>query len=88
MIKATTEEISIFSDAEIKATLHTIIIPFILTMITTNIAFGICWVLMMSVIYKFIQKQKVENAEMFFHFLKILIMIAAGMLTVLVLTII
>ena len=83
MIKASSEPISIFSDAEIKATLNTIIIPLILTMITSNIAFGLCWILMLAVIYKYIQKQKVESAKMFFHFLKILIMIATGMFAVL-----
>jgi len=83
MIKASSEPISIFSDAEIKATLNTIIIPLILTMITSNIAIGLCWILMLAVIYKYIQKQKVESAKMFFHFLKILIMIATGMFAVL-----
>ena len=78
MIKAATNEISIFSDAEIKATLNTIIIPFILTISTNNIAFGLCWILLLSIIYVFVQKQKVENAKMFFHFLKIEIMIATG----------
>jgi len=83
MIKANTGQISIFSDAEIKATLNTIIIPLILTMITSNIAFGLCWILMLAVIYKYIQKQKVESAKMFFHFLKILIIIATGVFAVL-----
>lgn len=82
MIKAATNEISIFSDAEIKATINTIIIPLILTISTNNIAFGLCWILLLSIIYIFVHKQKVENAKMFFHFLKILIMIATGVFAV------
>lgn len=82
MIKDSTHEIVIFSDAEIKATQNTIIIPFILTIITSNIAFGLCWILMVAVIYKCIQKQKVENANVFFHFLKILGLISIGVLVV------
>ncbi len=52
-------------------------------MITSNIAIGLCWILMLAVIYKYIQKQKVENGKMFFYFLKILIMIATGVFAVL-----
>jgi len=83
MIKAATNEISIFSDAEIKATLNTIIIPLILTISTNNIAFGLCWILLLSIIYIFVQKQKVENAKMFFHFLKIEVVIATGVFAIL-----
>ena len=83
MIKATIKEFSILSEAEIKATVNTIVVPLILTIITSNVAFGLCWILMLSVIYKYIQKQKVESAKMFFHFLKIEIIIATGISAVL-----
>lgn len=82
MIKAILKDSALFSEAEIKAIQNTIVIPFILTFISSNIAYGLCWILLLSIIYIFVHKQKVENAKMFFYFLKTEIMIAAGVFVI------
>lgn len=76
MFKAAIKEFSVFSEAESKAMLNSIIIPLILTLLSSNLLIGLCWVLLLTVIYKFIQKEKTENAAMFFNFLKVLSMIS------------
>lgn len=75
MFKAAIKEFSVFSEAESKAILNSIIIPLILTLLSSNLLIGLCWVLLITVIYKFIQKEKTENAAMFFNLLKVLSMI-------------
>lgn len=75
MFKAAIKEFSVFSEAESKAMLNSIIIPLILTLLSSNLLIGLCWVLLVTVIYKFIQKEKTENAAMFFNFLKVLSLI-------------
>ena len=87
MVKATIKEFSLLSEAESKAILNSIIIPLILTLLSSNLLIGLCWVLLVTVIYKFIQKEKTENATMFFNFLKVLSMILL-FITLLSLTII
>lgn len=87
MFKAAIKEFSVFSEAESKAMLNSIIIPLILTLLSSNLLIGLCWVLLVTVIYKFIQKEKTENATMFFNFLKVLSMILL-FITLLSLTII
>ena len=87
MVKATIKEFSVFSEAESKAMLNSIIIPLILTLLSSNLLIGLCWVLLVTIIYKFIQKEKTENAAMFFNFLKVLSMILL-FITLLSLTII
>lgn len=87
MFKAAIKEFSVFSEAESKAMLNSIIIPLILTLLSSNLLIGLCWVLLVTVIYKFIQKEKTENATMFFNFLKVLSLILL-FITLLSLTII
>lgn len=87
MFKAAIKEFSVFSEAESKAMLNSIIIPLILTLLSSNLLIGLCWVLLVTVIYKFIQKEKKENATIFFNFLKVLSLILL-FITLLSLTII
>ncbi|KLE04226.1 hypothetical protein N5U00_07965 [Aliarcobacter butzleri] len=87
MFKTAIKEFLVFNEAEHKAISNCIIIPLILTLLTKNLLVGLCWVLLVTVIYKFIQKEKTENAAMFFNFLKVLSMILL-FITLLSLTII
>ena len=72
MIKTAIKEFYLFSEAESKATLNSVIIPLILTLLTKNLLIGLCWILFVTIIYKIIHKNKTENAKVFFDFLKIL----------------
>lgn len=85
MFKAAIKEFSVFSEAETKAMLNSIIIPLILTLLSDNLLIGLCWVLLVTVIYKFIQKEKTENATMFFNFLKILSLVILGIVVLVIL---
>ncbi len=76
MIKTIDNGLTIFSKAEQRAGMNAIILPIIITLISSNILIGLCWILMVSVIYKFIQKEKIENAMIFFQFLKVISLIA------------
>lgn len=60
-----------FTEAELKATLNAFLIPLFLITLSNNILWGINWVLLITVIYKSVQKEKVENAELFFKFLQV-----------------
>jgi hypothetical protein len=71
MFKIAIHEFLIFNEAEYKATLNSIIIPLILTLLTKNLLLGLCWILLVTIIYKFIQKNKTANAKVFFNFLKV-----------------
>lgn len=64
------ETISVFSQAERKAILNTLLIPGILLILTSNLLISLCWILLLTVIYLTVQKKKTENAKMFFTFLK------------------
>lgn len=75
MFKAAIKEFSVFSEAEYKAILNSIVIPLILTLLSNNLLIGLSWVLLVTIIYKFIQKKKAENAKVFFNFLKVLSLI-------------
>ncbi|MDZ7818268.1 MAG: hypothetical protein U5K55_06470 [Aliarcobacter sp.] len=75
MFKAAVKEFSIFNEAEYKAILNSVIIPLILTLLTKNLLIGLCWILFVTIIYKFIHKNKTKNAKVFFNFLKILSLI-------------
>ena len=57
------ETTGIFTEAEKKAFKNTILIPFILGFVFQNVLMGIGWVLLMTVIYSFIHKNKKENEE-------------------------
>ena len=72
MFKAAVKEFSIFNEAEYKAILNSVIIPLILTLVSKNLLIGLCWILFVTIIYKFIHKNKTKNAKDFFNFLKIL----------------
>ena len=85
MVKATIKEFSLLSEAESKAILNSIIIPLILTLLSSNLLIGLCWVLLVTVIYKFIQKEKTENATMFFNFLKVLSLMIIGIVVLVIL---
>lgn len=85
MFKAAIKEFSVFSEAESKAMLNSIIIPLILTLLSSNLLIGLCWVLLVTVIYKFIQKEKTENATMFFNFLKVLSLVIIGVIVLVIL---
>lgn len=71
MFKMVINEFSIFNEAEYKAILNSVLIPLILTLLTKNLLIGLCWILLVTIIYKFIQKNKTENAKVFFNFLKV-----------------
>ena len=85
MFKAAIKEFAVFSEAESKAILNSIIIPLILTLLSSNLLIGLCWVLLVTVIYKFIQKEKTENATMFFNFLKVLSLVIIGVIVLVIL---
>lgn len=53
-----------------KACMNAFVIPVLLTMVNKNILFGLTYILFMTVVYLFIQKQKIENKKAFFLFLK------------------
>lgn len=57
------------SVAELKATLNAFLIPLLLIVVSNNVLTGLCWILLITTIYKTIEKEKVENAHMFFLFL-------------------
>ena len=71
MFKMVINEFSIFNEAEYKAILNSVLIPLILTLLTKNLLIGLCWILLVTIIYKLIQKNKTENAKVFFNFLKV-----------------
>lgn len=75
MFKVAVKEFSIFNEAEYKAILNSVIIPLILTLLSKNLLIGLSWILLITIIYKFIQKKKAENAKVFFNFLKVLSLI-------------
>ncbi|MDN5051368.1 hypothetical protein PJV92_11530 [Aliarcobacter butzleri] len=75
MFKTAIKEFLVFSEAEYKAISNCIIIPLILTLLTRNLLVGLCWVLFITIIYKFIHKNKTENAKVFFDLLKALSLI-------------
>ncbi|KLE06319.1 hypothetical protein [Aliarcobacter butzleri] len=75
MFKTAIKEFLVFSEAEYKAISNCIIIPLILTLLTKNLLVGLCWVLFITITYKFIHKNKTENAKAFFDLLKVLSLI-------------
>lgn len=74
MFKTAIKEFLIFSEAEYKAFMNSVIIPIILTLLSSNLLIGLCWILLVTIIYKFIHKNKTENARVFFKFLKVLLL--------------
>ncbi|MFW3357266.1 hypothetical protein [Aliarcobacter butzleri] len=87
MFKTAIKEFLVFSEAEYKAISNCIIIPLILTLLTKNLLVGLCWVLFITIIYKFIHKNKTENAKAFFNLLKVLSLILIGTIVLFLLTI-
>lgn len=87
MFKTAIKEFLVFSEAEYKAISNCIIIPLILTLLTKNLLVGLCWVLFITIIYKFIHKNKTENAKAFFDLLKALNLILIGTIVLFLLTI-
>ena len=75
MFKTAIKEFLIFSEAEYKAFMNSLIIPIILTLLSSNLLIGLCWILLVTIIYKFIHKNKTENARVFFKFLKVLTLV-------------
>ena len=75
MFKTAIKEFLIFSEAEYKAFMNSVIIPIILTILSSNLLIGLCWILLVTIIYKFINKNKTENARVFFKFLKVLTLV-------------
>jgi hypothetical protein len=75
------EILALFSESERKAILNTLLIPGLLLLLTSNLLISLCWVLLLTVIYLTVQKNKTENAKMFFTFLKY---ITIGMIFILV----
>lgn len=70
IFKESIEKASIlFSVAELKATLNAFLIPLLLMVASKNVLTGLCWVLLISIVYKTVQKEKTENAKLFFTFL-------------------
>lgn len=87
MFKTAIKEFLVFSEAEYKAFSNCIIIPLILTLSSKNLLVGLCWVLFITIIYKFIHKNKTENAKAFFNLLKVLSLILIGIIVLFLLTI-
>ena len=75
MFKTAIKEFLIFSEAEYKAFMNSVIIPIILTLLSSNLLIGLCWILLVTIIYKFIHKNKTEKARVFFKFLKVLTLV-------------
>ncbi|MCT7536566.1 hypothetical protein [Aliarcobacter butzleri] len=88
MFKTAIKEFLVFSEAEYKAFSNCIIIPLILTLSSKNLLVGLCWVLFITIIYKFIHKNKTENAKVFFDLLKALSLILIDIIVLFLLTII
>jgi hypothetical protein len=88
VFKAAIKEFSVFNEAEYKATLNIIIVPLILSLLWKNLLIGLCWILLVTIIYKFIRKDKTENAKVFFDFLKVLTLILISMIILILLNII
>jgi hypothetical protein len=88
VFKAAIKEFSIFNEAEYKAILNSIVVPLILSLLCTNLLIGLSWVLLVTIIYKFIRKDKTENAKTFFNFLKVLTLILISMIILILLNII
>ena len=61
MFKTAIKEFLIFSEAEYKAFMNSVIIPIILTLLSSNLLIGLCWILLVTIIYKFIHKNKTEK---------------------------
>ena len=57
MFKTAIKEFLIFSEAEYKAFMNSVIIPIILTLLSSNLLIGLCWILLVTIIYKFIHKK-------------------------------
>ncbi|MCG3705464.1 hypothetical protein L5F43_03095 [Aliarcobacter butzleri] len=87
MFKTAIKEFLVFSEAEYKAISNCIIIPLILTLSSKNLLIGLCWILLVTIIYKFIHKNKTENAKAFFDLLKALNLILIGTIVLFLLTI-
>lgn len=87
MFKTAIKEFLVFSEAEYKAISNCIIIPLILTLSSKNLLVGLCWVLFITIIYKFIHKNKTENAKAFFVLLKALSLIFISVIVLFLLTI-
>lgn len=87
MFKTAIKEFLVFSEAEYKAISNCIIIPLILTLLTKNLLVGLCWVLFITIIYKFIHKNKTENTKAFFDLLKVLSLILIAIIVLFLLTI-
>lgn len=87
MFKTAIKEFLVFNEAEYKAISNCIIIPLILTLLSKNLLVGLCWVLFITIIYKFIHKNKTENAKAFFNLLKVLSLIFIGIIVLFLLTI-
>jgi hypothetical protein len=88
VFKAAIKEFSVFNEAEYKAILNIIIVPLILSLLWKNLLIGLCWILLVTIIYKFIRKDKTENAKVFFDFLKVLTLILISMIILILLNII
>lgn len=82
MFKTSANESLRFSSSEIKATVNSVIIPLILMLLSKNLLMGLCWIFLVTIIYTFVQKEKTENAKMFFHFLKIMTLIFIGIISI------
>ena len=61
MFKTAIKEFLIFSEAEYKAFMNSVIIPIILTLLSSNLLIGLCWILLVTIIYKFINKVRSSN---------------------------
>lgn len=88
MFKAAVKEFSVFNEAEYKAILNSIVIPLILTLLSKNLATGLCWIFLVSIIYRFIEKEKTKNAKKFFNLLKVLSLIFISLIVFIFITII
>ena len=73
-----------FTEAELKATLNAVLIPLLLIALSKNVLWGISWILLITVIYLSVQKNKVENAKLFFLFLQVetMILFSIGLIIV------
>ncbi|MBL3521008.1 hypothetical protein H0A43_11005 [Arcobacter lanthieri] len=85
MFKTAIKEFLVFNEAEYKASINSIIIPISLTLFSSNLLIGLCWILLVTIIYKFIHKNKTENAKVFFTFLKVLTLVFLNIIVLILL---
>lgn len=63
--------VGIITKAELKAFIHTIVMPLLFTYFFNNVLMGLGWILLLTVIYCVVHKNKKEEARVFFKMLSV-----------------